>query len=161
MAVAGLITQSISAEYTYPSGVIPLVHAPEGASQSFLKGAPVIYSSGKIVVGASPPFDTGDALAGIAQQDASGVTDRDMCFVPAHRNVVFEGTLESSSSNGYALLQADLGAIYAIDYDATNKKYYVDKANTTNAVARIIRLVDPVGTVRGRVQFVFTGGIMY
>lgn len=81
-------------------------------------------------------------------------------FVQADDDVVFQGTLGNSSDNTLALLaQAQIGVIYGLTKDAGNNFWYVDQFKTTaaaGACVEIVELIDPIGTLNGRVAFKVT-----
>lgn len=135
----------------------PLYTGPEGASQTFKKGAPLIYSSGYLIIAASAPIDTGDAIVGFSTEPGhnGSAGQYDVTYaVAGGPHVTFIGLLIDKVAESHVLAQTDLGAAYAIDVDA-NGYWYLDENNTTNPVARIIKLIDPVGTTNGRVEFVY------
>lgn len=120
----------------------------EAATQSYLAGAPVKAVNGLITV------FTEDGIAGLvgfACFNASGVTNNPTSIIPAVPGIEFEATLENGSTGDYALTQADLWAAYGLAVTAGGL-WYLDKAETTHKAAVITRLVDPVGTVQGRVR---------
>lgn len=122
----------------------------EAASQSWKRGAPLIVVSG-LLTEASEGDLSGDVV-GFAVKDATGVTDTVTDFIPAFEELEMEGTLENGSTGDYALTQADVGALYGLAKTAAGI-WYIDQADTTNPNVYIMSLVDPVGTVQGRVRF--------
>jgi hypothetical protein len=81
---------------------------------------------------------------------------------------IFQGRLGNSSDNTLATIAAtDLGKIYGLTKDATTLEWYVDKNITTLAAGACVQItdiaglgtvahsvLDPVGTLNGRVGFV-------
>lgn len=136
----------------------PIYHGPEGATQTFKRGAPLIYSSGYLVIGASAPLDTDDSIVGFATHDGrNGATDGlyTATYVPAGGpHLVFIGLLIDKVAESHTLVATNLGLAYAIDVDSSGY-WYLDENNTTKPVARVIELIDPVGTVNGRVAFIY------
>jgi hypothetical protein len=77
--------------------------------------------------------------------------------VIAKQGVDFIGILYDSTPQNHTIAAADLDAIYGLTKDATSGFWYVDANITTvagGACVRITELVDPIGTVNGRVAFV-------
>jgi hypothetical protein len=72
-------------------------------------------------------------------------------------STVFIGIVGHGNDNDQAkIAQTDLGAIFGLTKDLGNMFWYIDKAKTTaaaGAVAQITDLLDPVGTLNGRVGF--------
>src|ERR1043166_4989332 len=156
MALSVSLLKTISPSRRLGLNTTPLYSGPLGASQSFKKGAPLIYTSGYLVVAASAPIDTDDNIVGFAAEDATsgsaGVYT--MHYVPAIPGVIFEGTLEDATNFDHALVATNLGLSYVIDTDTSSKAWFLDENTTTKGIAKIIELVDPIGTVRGKARFV-------
>jgi len=125
----------------------PLRSGIEAAGQTWKAGAPLISSSGKLAEAAD---DVVTGIVGFATTDASGVTDTPVDYVPAVEGIAFEATLEDQSGGDYALTQANLYLSYALRATAGGL-WYLDQNDTPNAAATVIQLVDPIGTVQGRV----------
>jgi hypothetical protein len=74
-------------------------------------------------------------------------------------STVFIGVMGSSNATTgqtTTLAQTDLGAVFGLTKDTGNQFWYVDKNITTvagGAVVQITDLLDPVGTLNGRVGF--------
>lgn len=142
----------------------------EAATQEFRAGAPVFFSSGKIAEITDPVGDT-EQIVGIVAQDATAavggvndvdtVTDAPIVVVPALPGLVFDGVFGNVADDLYELAQTDVGKLCALRRDDTNDTWYLgaNDAHATNPVAgagcRIVGLRDPIGTVNGRVYFVF------
>jgi hypothetical protein len=144
--------------YSTPSRVFP-----EKATQTFLRGAPVVNNAGFVQEAAANPR----AIVGFAEEPGkNGATDglRANRCVPALPHVVFEGSIDTAAAIGTgAIAAADLFAPYGITKDA-NGIWYVDKQKVTvgtNTVLYIVELVDPVGTVNGRVRFVIASAVTF
>jgi hypothetical protein len=74
----------------------------------------------------------------------------------ADENTTFTGILGGSTNGNPALAQSMVGAIRGLTKDAGNSFWYVDNDITTTAggaCLEILSLIDPVGTVNGRVEF--------
>lgn len=131
----------------------PSITFKEAASQTFVKGCPVVFTSG----GSTVEEDTSDPqpIVGIAEHAASGTTSDPVRVVPAIPGLIFEGFLGNGDLTDYTLLAADVGDVYGLARDATNKGWFVDKQDTTNVRVRVVGLKDAAGTVNGRVYFTF------
>lgn len=126
----------------------------EGAAEAFKAGAVLIASANQLDEGGANPT----TIAGIAVSPASGTTGDPIEYVPALPGKVFEGSLDDSNDLGAgAIVATDLLKEYGITKDTVTGVWYVDKFKTAgDARVRIIGFRDAVGTVRGRVQFVFS-----
>jgi hypothetical protein len=122
-------------------------HGLEGASQSWKKGAVLIYSSGLLVIGA----DAAVNIAGIALADATGVTNADVPFLRPTEDDEFEITLTVDALT-YALLGTEMGNRYAIDLDATSGYFFADQSNTTDDGIVVTGFVSKVGDINPRVR---------
>jgi hypothetical protein len=133
---------------------------PEAATQEFNGGAPLFFSSGKVAEITDPVGDT-EQIIGIALNDASGTTSNPTQVVPALPGLVFEACLANVADDLYTIALADVGKLCALRRDDTNDTWFLgaNDAHATNPVAgagcRIVSLKDAVGTVNGRVNFVF------
>lgn len=78
-------------------------------------------------------------------------------FSVASDDNTFQGIFGDSSDNTLAVLaQAQVGGIFGLFKDPGNSWWYVDNhviALATGACVEIIALIDPIGTLNGRVQF--------
>ena len=78
--------------------------------------------------------------------------------------IKFIGQLAASSTttsvDTHTLAQTDLWARYGVTQDATSGLWYVNFSDTTDIYVVITNLIDPIGTVSGRVGFkwMLTGG---
>jgi hypothetical protein len=152
--MAGTVTRGFHPRRVGGQTSVPLWNAPEGVTETFLKGSVVIFTSGYLVQAAASPVVK---IAGISTTNAhndSAAGTHDMEFVPALPGLRFEGTLCVDSTNTHILVQTNLGASYGILIDTTNKRWFIDPANTSDAV-NIVKLVDALATVKPRVEFVF------
>ena len=133
----------------------PSITYLEAASQTFVKGTPLVFTSG----GSTVEQDTSDPapIVGIAEHAASGTTNDPVRVVPAIPGKVFEGILGNGDLTDYTLAQTDVGDVYGLARDATNLGWFVDKQDTAvaNVRVRVVGLRDAAGTVNGRVYFVF------
>jgi len=152
------------ANYAPPQGIvavriaggfdIPIAHGIESASQTYTAGAPLVQSSGKLVVVTSP-VDASHPTVGFSVAAATGTTDHDAPYVEAIAGMLFSGyllaTSGSNSTDTHTLAQTDVGTTHAIAVDAGGK-WYVDYSDTSDHAAYIVSLLDAIGTV-GRVLF--------
>ena len=111
-----------------------LLKFSEAAAQTFLKGCPVVFTSG----GTTVEEDTSDPqpIVGVADHNASGTTSDPVLVVPAIPSYTFDGILGNGDLTDYTLLAADVGDVYGLARDATNKGWFVDKQETTNVRVR-------------------------
>jgi hypothetical protein len=140
----------------------------EGSTQEFRAGAPVSLSSGLLVEITDPVADA-EAIVGIATKAATAragddedtVTEAPIPVAPAIPGIVFEAVFGNVADDLYALAQADVGKFCALRRDDTNDTWYLgaNDAHATNPPAgggcRVVALKDAVGTVNGKVYFVF------
>lgn len=153
---------------------------PEGASQTFAAGTPVVWSAGLLVASTSAiETDAANKVTGLAVEAghnaAAGVTN--LCkFIPAIDGVVFYGNLMTGDGADYVFEAAALGhgetqALRSKSGLITTSvtDWFLDDADTngTQVVSTrpdiVLPNVDPVrGTVGDtniRVGFVFVTGV--
>ena len=134
----------------------PLESAPEAATQTFLRGSPVVASSGFLQEAAADPR----SIVGIANnvgQNGTAAGDKDTQYVPAIEGVVFEGSVDNTAAGTGVIAATDMFSEFGITEDGSNI-WYIDKDKTTggnDTVARIVGFKDPVAEVMGRVYFIF------
>lgn len=151
--MAGLVTMGFHPRRVGGQTSIPLWNAPEAASETSIKGSVMIFTSGYLTQAAASVVTK---IAGVSTTDGHNTTAglKNMEFVPALPGLRFEGTLCVDSTNTHILVATDLGVAYGILIDTTNKRWFIDPANTSDAV-NIVKLIDAIGTVKPRVEFVF------
>ena len=126
-----------------------IVHYKEGASQSFKRGYPLIFSSVAdkedrvIVAGADPA-----AIVGIAGADASGVADTMIPVYTGMDDARFVVRVADGQAIDVDMLKA---AGFGIVADATNLIWRLDTTETTAKIFKVRKLVDTHGDVNGRV----------
>jgi hypothetical protein len=130
----------------------PLEHGVEASSQSYLVGALLVNSSGKVAIGASDP--SLGTILGVASVKATGTTDTDAPYTPALPHVVFEANFDDGSGT-LALAQSHVNGLYGLAKDNSTGHFYVDQSDTTNIRVMVRGLRDAIGTVNGRVYFSF------
>lgn len=124
---------------------------PEGASQTFVVGDVLILSGtsdkgNKVVIAGA---DAVAKIVGVAAQAASGTEGTSISVFSTEDNE-FIGNIEGTTA-----LDADMtGTAYGLV--TSTGAVRVDTSDTTNTSVRITQLIDAVGTVSGRVAFVFT-----
>lgn len=145
------------------AGGTPLEKYTEGASQSYVRSAPLILSSGKLVESTSP-ISSSNKLVGFAEAKATGVTDSEvLVVVPAPDYMCFIGTLSDATAGTHTSAITDIGIIYGILKDtgspitALRGRWYLD-ANGGAATdgGLVIAFIDPIGTVDARCIFRIT-----
>lgn len=143
----------------------------EAATQTYKAGAVLIFSSGTLTeAGANP---TG--IVGIAENDGqnlaaagfypkespgvAGVGAQGPLVALALPSVVFEGNLAGTTAGDpdqtHTLAITDVGLKFGIAKGTTSKLWYVNFSDTTNTRVVVVGLRDPVGTIGGRVYFMF------
>jgi len=152
---------------------------PEGASQTFTRGAPVIFSSGLLIAATDPISSDDNDLHGVAVEDghnaSAGVTN--LCkFVPAIDGVIFYGNAVTGDGADYVLTAADL---FAAAGNAVSSKsgfattsvtdWFVDVADTNGAtivsfksdfaLANQAETRAEVGDTNARVGFIFIDSV--
>jgi hypothetical protein len=141
-----------SGDYIRPHrGHTRILHALEGAAQTFKKGAPVKFSAvagreNEIIVVAADPT-TG--IFGVAADDASGVQGTDITVWLAEPGVEFIGRVQ----DGGVLAHTNVGAALGLIFDAVNNIFRVDLSDTTNTNLIGVSLVDAAGDINGRISF--------
>ena len=134
-------------------GKVRCQNAPEGASQTFKKGYPLKFSSTSshenevIVVGSDPT----SGILGVADIDATGTQGSNINYWIADNDTEFIGVVQDGATTAYT----NVGTNYSMVADGTNTIWRVDLSDTSNASVTVTGLVDPVGTVNGRVSFQF------
>ena len=135
---------------------IPLEWGIELASQVYLKGNPLVYSSGSLEIAGTNPT----AIVGIAASKATGVTGAPVPYVPAlPDSIIFEisvdGTLVASDAPGTGYpSQFTIGALYGITLDPVSGQWYLDSSKSGgNQVARLVDYdADQASVINGRVH---------
>lgn len=150
----------------------PMFPYLEDATQTYKKGTPLVVTTagylGTAVV--ANPYN-GGGLVGISVAAGSNVaagaadpTTGDkyhLAYPVSDLDTEFVGQLAASSTtisvDTHTLAQTDLWARYGITQDATSGLWYVNFSDTSDLYAVITRLIDPIGTVSGRVGFKVIG----
>lgn len=105
----------------FQNGAVPGI---EGASQSFKKGAPLLRSSGKMVV-----YAGGGVVHGIAAEDASGVTDAEILYWPVLPGATFYACLTDAlavAQLGTAVGLVDSSGTWCLDVDDTTDEFLIE-----------------------------------
>jgi|SRR5215471_7516567 len=138
-----------------PNGLgVVTAYMPKAAATSFRVGSPVIATAGLAVEAAADPAL--NTILGIAQSDMAtagyGSTDCYMSRIDTPDQWV--GCVDNSGSFGTGTSAvAQRGTRYGIAKDGTSGLWYIDLAETTAVRLRVESLIDPAGTVQGRVAF--------
>lgn len=141
---------------------IPVIHGVEKASQTYKKGAPLQDDdAGRLTESASPIDASGvtKRAIGLALNDATGTTGKDAPIALVGEYTIFEGTLSDATAGTHTLAQADQFETYPVTKDGTfsTGNWYLDaNAKANSGGGMIVELKDPIGTVDGRVFFIFT-----
>jgi len=148
-----------------------------GATGFIIANPAIVSVATAIIAGFSHEFGHNLAVSGVfvAQTTGQGVPNQPSAvvnpigavaidniiggigFYVANDIVNFIGTYGDSVTAANAVLaQAQVGAIRGLTKDAGNNFWYIDNAITTTAggaCVEIVSLVDPIGTLNGRVEF--------
>ena len=155
MALVVKSARSIAPAKHYGFYSTPSETFKEAAGQTFKKGTPLVFTAG----GSTVEQDTSNPLSivAIAENDATGTTNADVRAIPLVDGQLFVGVLGNGDETDYTLAQTDVGDVYGLDLDSTHFGWFVDKQNTAvlTVKVRVVKLLDPAGTVNGRVFFRF------
>ena len=129
-------------------------HFIEAASQTYKKGAPLIFSSGKVAVATSAA-----GLIGIAVAPATGVTSADapvVMFMPTVViNICVDKVLVATNAPGTGKpSDFTIGSVYGISVDAASGNWYLSlTAGTLAAAATLIEYdTDQTSVINGFVK---------
>lgn len=140
----------------------------ENAGETFLKGVPVVVTSGYL--GESPTINSALVIAGFSQQKAANLTtdgvpkvanqgaadnQPNSVIIPggewpndgrcgvwvAEDPVTFRGTLKSDQT---FVQTTDVGALAGLVKDGTTNLWYIDKTITDPASGAIVEIVDSI-----------------
>ena len=126
----------------------------EASGQSYKAGAVVIASSGKVATAVNAQVTV---ILGLADKKAAGVVDSEVVLLPSI-GLEFEATLEDQAVGDLPLAQAHLFAQFGLRV-TSGGLWYINFNDTSNKAATVIALVDPVGTVQGRVRAKFIDSV--
>ena len=135
--------------FAWLDGPVDKRSAPEAASQSFKKGD-LIY----LVAGAVTIIAADSKIAGVALQDASGVTGTIIMFHAIHPDQLWIAQLDTTTAQAYE------GEDYGLNY-GTAGSMAVDIGDTST-VAVVINQLDPaqaVGKDGGKVILRFKAAV--
>jgi len=126
----------------YASGPYDVRIVPEAASQSFKQGEFVYLVNGKATVISS----NATVILGMAEADASAVTDTDVRVVIAHPNTAFRMTAyEDGGGTNDTIAVTDKGVKYALV--VVSNVTCADTGDTDNDAIVIRDFVDAVGDI--------------
>lgn len=145
----------------------------EVASGFVIENAAITSAATALIAGFSTEFANNLTASGVAKTLTQGKVQNQPAAFPipvgvwpndgtmglheAIDTTIFMGVLGGSTTDtDGTIAQTDLGAIFGLTKDAGNGFWYVDKDKTTaatGACAQITDLIDPVGTLHGRVGF--------
>ncbi len=112
----------------------------EGSSQTFKKGVPLVWSSGKIVEASANPT----AIVGISSGPGQNLTTSPGCnVIPVLKSLVFEISIDVASGGNAggtgSLTTANIGTTYGITKDGASSQWYLDTAK--NAANQVLTLI--------------------
>ena len=145
----------------------PILTIPEAASQTFIKGAILKYSSGNAALGtitsgggASANCDEAFGMAVEAGANNSSAAAANTQYVPLQPGIIFEMAVSGvdTTAANYTSKATDVGIAYGVDYSSTTKVFFVNKSQTTVADCSVLvmGLKDAASTVTGHVYVQFT-----
>lgn len=131
----------------------PSGNATESATQTFKLGAILINNAGRLEEAADGNVVN---IVGVAEEEgANAAAGADVRYTPALPHITFEASLDDGDDEGNGVIaQVDLYEERGLQKNAATGKWFVDKTGAAKRVV-ITKLVDPVGTVQGKVQFKF------
>jgi hypothetical protein len=145
----------------------------EVASGFIIECAAITNAATALIAGFATEFGNNLSSSGVAKTLTQGKVQNQSAAFPipigawpndgtmglheAIDTTLFLGVTGNGSDGTLATIaQTDLGAIYGLTKDAGNGFWYIDKNKTTvgtGACVQITTLVDPVGTLNGRMEF--------
>lgn len=131
-------------------GLIVELAPGEEASQSWKRGAPLVYDATNKDIEIWAGGTDAQTLIGFAAADATGTTGAAVSYYEANQYNLFEGSLINGTA-AYTLLGTELGTSYSLI--ASGNDWYVDVADTTTTRVEVVGLIDAVGDVNPRVIF--------
>ncbi len=119
---------------------------PEGDSQTYIKGTPLIFdisASGVVEVGTSSGPMSAATLLGIATKDGANVTTNKLVTVLIPRvSDIFEAAISSDQDTLAAPVEADLGESYNLQLltstAAAGGEYAVDNGDESTVVVKVV-----------------------
>lgn len=117
---------------------------------AIVEGAPVVFSSGKVVTATDDDAGAAGPIVGFAL-NACSAANQDCMVALAYPGRKFVGSLTdvatAAGADGgtKALALADIGTLVELHSDATSLKWVLGATGGANAMARITALVDPIG----------------
>lgn len=149
--------------------LIERVSAPEGASQTFKAGAPLVWSSGALIEATAPPA----AIAAFALEDAHNnavAGAATVSVMPCRPGTEFYSNLLANAAANHTFAQADMGLTFQLQKaayitgDAT-QYWHVARVTTGNVAAKPVSQVGDespfadagpakVGDINARLLFV-------
>jgi hypothetical protein len=158
MAVEDQVTPFDHFTDNYANSCPVVTDGLEAATQSWVAGAPLISSGGRLAEAADDPTS---GIVGFACADASGVTDTAVSYIPARAGIEFEATLEDQANGDHVLVLANKYALFGIRQRTSNGAWYLNE-NDASGIGRVISFVEPVGTIQARVRAIIVdGGTIY
>lgn len=140
---------------------IPTFHGVEKATQTYKASAFLIDDdAGRLTESTSPISAAAVAQRtfGMANQNATGVTDADVPFTWLGPQTVIEITLSDATAGTATLAQTHQWKVYPI-IKATNYWYLDAAATSDTGGGLVVGFKDPIGTVNPRVFCVVTNTV--
>lgn len=120
---------------------------PEAASQTWKAGALLTSTAGLLVEASANPR----SIIGVAAEDASGVTSKEVRYYPIGANNIFEITLDKAAGLGTrAIAAADLYSEFGVTLNTGVWYLDIDKTTGgTNTTCLVVGFLDVVGAIQG------------
>ena len=130
-----------SGDYIRPFRNCTLRHFPEDATQTFVKGDPLIQGAAgvehKVKIAGDNPTS---AIVGIAAEDATGTTGNKVAVWLAEPHAEFIGRGDATDTVDFT----DIGAKRPLEIDATNDIWRVETDDAGNDCVVVLQFRDPV-----------------
>lgn len=118
-------------------------YLPEGASQTFVAGSPLVFSSGLLIESTSP-INTTNQVACFALEAGHNTTGRTVKVLPVLPGLVIWGTLLAAAAADYVLAATDVGTVWLLaktaNFPTTGANGWYVQHVATNAAAKITHL---------------------
>ena len=134
MATIGKDQVKVVGVWGMPGLQAEIRQGPEGASQTYIKGALLKWSSGLLIAAVADDNDLAGVAAEAGKNVASGGTAR---FYPLVNNLLLEFTLLEAAAANHVSVAGDRGAVYGYQI-STN--VYLDTSEVTNGLFRVVAI---------------------
>ena len=144
MATIGKDQLKVMGVWGMPGLQAEIRQGPEGASQTYIKGALLKWSSGLLIAAVADDNDLAGVAAEAGKNVASGGTAR---FYPLVNNLLLEITALGAAAADYVSLVGDRGSVFGFQI-STNT--YLDTSETTNGLFRVVAIPGTDYSAKGK-----------